>query len=144
MPIAHINLLKGHSRAALRRVIVDVSEAMSTILEAPKDRLFVWITEHDHHLWGLAGAPADEALAHGTLAQLEVPFVQMVLMDGRPKEQFQAMIAAVTESVAAATGCDASKIRVHIARGDPEGWGIGGVPASVLRAAEIADRARRQ
>ena len=102
MPVAHINLLKGHSRDALRRVIVDVSEAMSTILEAPKDRLFVWITEHDRHLWGLGGVLAEEALAHGTLAELEMPFVQMVLMDGRPKAQVHAMIAAVTESVAAA------------------------------------------
>ena len=50
--------------------------------------------------------------------------------------------AAVTECVAAATGCDASKIRIHIARGDPNRWGIGGVPASVLRAAEIAARAQ--
>ena len=142
MPVAHINLLKGHSRDALRRVIVDVSEAMSTILEAPKDRLFVWITEHDHHLWGLGGAPADEALAHGTLAQLETPFVQMVLMDGRPKAQWHAIIATVTGAVAAGTGCDKAKIRIHIAPANPDGWGIGGVPASVLRAAEIAARAR--
>ena len=66
----------------------------------------------------------------------------MVLMDGRPKAQLHAMIAAVTESVAAATGCDSSKIRIHIARADPDVWGIGGVPASVLRAAEIAARAQ--
>ena len=30
MPVAHIHLLKGHSRAALRRILVDVSEAMWT------------------------------------------------------------------------------------------------------------------
>ena len=62
MPIAHINLLNGHSRAVLRRVLVDVSEAMSQILEAPKKRLVVWISEHERHLWALDGIPAEEAL----------------------------------------------------------------------------------
>ena len=52
MPVANINLLKGHPRESLREIIVGVSEAMSKILEAPKDRLFVWITEHDHDLLG--------------------------------------------------------------------------------------------
>lgn len=142
MPVAHIHLLKGHPRSALRRIIVEVSEAMSRILETPKDRLFVWITEQEHHLRGLGGVPAEERLAQGTLAELETPFVQMVLMQGRPKEQFHAIIAAVTEIVASATGCDARKIRVHIAVADPDGWGIGGVPASVVRATEIAARGR--
>src|SRR5208283_5173128 len=105
MPVAHIHLLKGHSRAALRRIIVEVSDAMSKILDSPKDRLFVWITEQDRHLRGLGGVTAEEALAHGALAELETPFVQMVLMEGRPKEQRHAMIAAVTEFIAAATGC---------------------------------------
>ena len=142
MPVAHINLLAGHSRAQLRQIIVGVSEAMSKILGAPKDRLFVWISEHQHHLWGLGGVPAEEALANGSLAELEMPFVQMVLMEGRPKEQHHAMIAAVTDVVAEATGCDKSKIHIHIAPGNPDGWGIGGVPASLLRAAEIAARAQ--
>jgi len=141
MPVAHINLLTGHSRAALRQVIVEVSEAMSRILQAPKDRLFVWISEHERHLWGLGGVPAEEALAHGSLADLEMPFVQMVLMEGRPKEQAHAMIETISEILARVLGCDKQKIRIHIAGADPDRWGIGGVPASVLRAAEIAARA---
>ena len=48
MPVANVHLLKGHPREALREIIIGVSEAMSRILEAPEDRLFVWVTEHDH------------------------------------------------------------------------------------------------
>ena len=141
MPIAHINLLNGHSRAVLRRVLVDVSEAMSQILEAPKKRLVVWISEHERHLWALDGIPAEEALAHGSLEELETPFVQMVLMGGRPKEQFHALIAVVTDILADVLGCDRKKIRIHISSGDPDGWGVGGIPASIVQAVEIAARA---
>jgi len=130
MPVAHINLLEGHSRAELRQVIVEVSEAMSNILQAPKDRLIVWISEHKPHLWGLGGVPADEALANGSLAELELPFVQA-----------HALIETVSEILARVLDCDKQKIRIHIAPADPDRWGIGGVPASALRAAEIAARA---
>ncbi len=140
MPVAHINLLKGHSRAELKQIIVRVSDAMAEILVAPKDRLFVWITEHEHHLFGIGGMPAEEALAGGNLAELEMPFVQMALMDGRPQEQFHACISTVTRIIAESIGCDPKNIRVHIASANPDHWGIAGVPASILRKSEIAAR----
>jgi 4-oxalocrotonate tautomerase family enzyme len=140
MPVAHISLLKGHSHSELKQIIIRVSEALAEILVAPKDRLLVWITEHDHHLFGLGGLPAEEALADGSLAELEMPFVQMVLMEGRPKEQFHSAISTVSRIVAEIIGCDPKKVRVHIELGNPDRWGIGGVPASILRKSEIAAR----
>lgn len=142
MPVAHINLLKGYPRETLRQIIVEVTDAMSRILGAPKDRLMVWISEHDHHLWCLGGVPAEEALAKGERRALETPFVQMVLMDGRPAQQFHDAMAAVTDIIARATGVEQSHIRVHIAAANPDYWGIGGVPASVSRAGELAARAK--
>ncbi|WP_298284897.1 tautomerase family protein [Acidocella sp.] len=141
MPVAHINLLKGHPRAVLRAVIAEISDAMAEILAAPKDRLEVWITEVDPELWGIAGATAAEALASAPRGQVEMPFVQMVLMEGRPKEQHHRIIAAITEILARNLGAEKSRIRVHIAPAQPDSWGIGGVPASVARAAELAARA---
>ena len=140
MPVAHINLLKGHSRAELTQLIVRMSDAMSDILATPKDRLLIWITEHDHHLFGIAGQTAEEALTGGRLAELEMPFVEMVMMDGRPKEQFDAAIPTVSRVIAEVLSCDPKRIRVHISLANPDRWGIGGVPASVLRKAEIASR----
>jgi len=141
MPVAHINLLQGHPRAVLRSVIAEVSEAMSSILAAPKDRLEVWITEVDPELWGIAGVPAAEALKTTPRAQVEMPFVQMVLMEGRPKEQHHRIIGAITEILHRNLGTEKARIRVHIANAQPDGWGIGGTPASVARAAELAARA---
>src|SRR5271166_2812069 len=106
MPVAHINLLKGHPRAALRQLIGDVSEAMAEILAAPKDRLEVWITEVDPDLWGISGEPASDVLAREPRASVEMPFVQMVLMEGRPIEQHHRIIAALSEIIAEVLGLD--------------------------------------
>jgi 4-oxalocrotonate tautomerase family enzyme len=144
MPVAQINLLKGHSPEALRQILVEVSSVMSRILGAPKDRLIVRIVEADPALWAIGGVPASEALVSGKREELEIPFVQMVLMEGRPKEQFHALIEAITEIVARGTGIHRERIRMHIALAHPDNWGIGGVPASVARAKELAERARGQ
>jgi 4-oxalocrotonate tautomerase family enzyme len=141
MPVAHINILQGHKRATLRTIIAEVSDAMSTILSAPKDRLEVWISEVDPELWGIAGQTAAEVLATTPREQVEMPFVQMALMEGRPVTQHHAIISAITEILHRNLGAEKNRIRVHIAPVQPDSWGIGGTPASVLRAAEITARA---
>lgn len=142
MPVAHINVLQGHPRSALRQLIAEVSDAMARVLQAPKDRLEVWVTEIDPELWGVCGEPASEVLAREPRAQVEMPFIQMVLMEGRSKEQHHAIIAELTAITARVLGTQADRIRVHIAGADPDRWGIGGVPASIRRKAEIEARAR--
>jgi 4-oxalocrotonate tautomerase family enzyme len=140
MPVAHINLLKGHKTETLHRIIAEVTEAMSRILMAPKDRFMVWISEIDASLWGVAGQPASEALAGTDRAEIEIPFVQMVLMEGRPLAQYHAVMDEISEIIARALPCDKARIRVHIAQAQPDYWAIGGVPYAVLRADEIAAR----
>ena len=142
MPVAHINLLRGHSREVLREIVVETCEVMARVLGAPKERLIVWITENDPDLWAIGGIPAGEAFAEGDRRTLETPFVQMVLMEGRPKEQLHAVMAGISEVVSRATGIDIGRVRVHVAPAQPDTWSIGGVPAAVARAAELAARAR--
>lgn len=142
MPVAHIHLFKGHSRTALRTMIFDVTDAMSRILKAPKERFMVWITEIDPELWGVEGRPASEALAERDRAAVEMPFVHMVLMEGRPLSQYHAVIDEVSAAIARALRSDKSRVRVHLVQAQPDYWGIGGVPYSVLRADEMAARAR--
>lgn len=144
MPVAHINVLKGHSRPQLRKAIVDVSAVLMRVLEAPADRLEVWVTEIDPELWGISGVPAKEVLEGNPMKEVEMPFIQMVIMRGRSKEQHHALIEGVTAAVANALEMGPQKIRLHIAETEPDLWGIGGVPASVRRAAEIQARAESQ
>jgi 4-oxalocrotonate tautomerase family enzyme len=142
MPVAKINLLKGHQRETLRQILVEVSEAMSRILKAPEDRLIISINEVDLDLQIINGRIAREALElHGREA-VEIPFVQMVLMEGRPKEQLHQIIQELTAIISKATKVDPQRIRVHINLAQPDTWGIGGVPASILRKAELDARAK--
>ena len=144
MPVAHIRVLQGHSKAQLRALVCDVSATVARILQAPKDRLEVWVTEIDPDLWGVCGVPASEVLHSAPLEQTEMPFIQMVLMEGRSTEQHHALIREVTADVARILGTEQQRIRMHISETKPDLWGIGGVPAAVVRAAEIKARAAGQ
>jgi 4-oxalocrotonate tautomerase family enzyme len=142
MPVAHINLLQGHSKETLKKVIHDVSMAMADILSAPKDRLEIWVTEIDPDLWGVEGELASEVLKIKPRHQVEMPYVEMVLMEGRPVEQHHKIITTVTDILAQHLGTDRGRIRVHIANCKPDNWGIGGTAAAILRKAEIEARAK--
>jgi 4-oxalocrotonate tautomerase family enzyme len=141
MPTAHINLLQGHSRQELREVIVGVSDVMASVLGAPKDRLEVWITEHDPELFGVNGAPAVDGMASAPPRDVEVPLVLMTLMEGRPVDQHHALIARITAVIEDVLGTPSGRTRIGITTVGPDSWGIGGQPASVVRANEIAARA---
>jgi 4-oxalocrotonate tautomerase family enzyme len=144
MPAAHVHVLAGHARPQLRQLIAEISAVMARVLDAPAERLEVWVTEVDPELWGVAGEPAADVLHRLPREQVEMPFVQMVLLAGRPEEQHHALIAEVTAIVERVLGTAPGRTRVHIAEAQPDSWGIGGQPAAVVRAAEIAARAGRE
>jgi phenylpyruvate tautomerase PptA (4-oxalocrotonate tautomerase family) len=144
MPAAQINVLSGHPRASLQAAVKGVAAAMVDVLGAPADRLEVWVNEIPGDLWAFDGGLADEKFAeHGRFA-VETPFVQCTLLAGRPVELMQRFMAAVTDAVAGAIGADPQRVRVQIELADPDLWSIGGVPASIKRAAELAARAQQQ
>lgn len=140
MPAAIINLLKGHDRSKLKQIIRDTTDAMSKVLNAPKDRLMIWINEVEQDLWGLGGTPACEIEDYEARKSVEIPFVQMILMEGRPNEQLHEIMREITNIIAKNLDMDKSQIRVRISLAQPELWGIGGIPASVSRAKELEAR----
>ena len=102
----------------------------------------MWVNEIPADLWAFdGGGLADVQFAeHGRVA-VETPFVQPTLLAGRPVELMQRYMVAITDAVADALGADRDRVRVHVELADPDLWSIGGVPASVKRAAELAARA---
>jgi len=142
MPVANICVLEGHPRPVLKQLVREVSQAYARVTGSPIERVQAWITEVDPELYAIAGVSADEALARGERRDLEIPLVRLVLMEGRPVEQVHECIAVVTEVVGRVLGSDPKRVRVHVTRADPDHWGIGGVPASVLRRDEIEARER--
>lgn len=140
MPVANLHVLNGHPRENLKQWIRETSSALSEILAAPKDRLEVWVTEIDPDLWGISGDPASEVLARTPRREAEMPFIKMILMEGRTVEQLHRVIAELTAITARLLDVDPERIRVHIEHAHPDRWGIGGIPASIRRAAEFAER----
>ncbi len=140
MPIANIHVLAGHPRVLLQQMLRDASATLARVLDSPVDRLQVWITEVDPGLYAIAGEPADEVLQHTPRAQAEIPLIRMALMEGRPTELLHQVMAEMTAAVARHLGGDPMRIRVQIDHVAPDRWAIGGIPASVLRASELAKR----
>ena len=141
MPVANIHVLAGHPRPVLKQLLREASAAFAQAIEAPADRLQVWITEVDPELYAVAGEPADEVLTYTPRAQTEIPLIRMALMEGRPVEMLHRVMADLSAVVARVLGGDPQRVRVQIDHIHPDRWAIGGVPASVLRADELAQRA---
>lgn len=142
MPLATIVVLAGHPRPVLKSMLREFSTTLARIMAAPIERLQVWVQEIDPELYAVGGEPADEALAHEDRADVEIPLVRLVMMQGRPQDQADAAIRELTAVVARHLGGDPARVRVEIQSVPPERWGIGGQPASVLRRAEIEQRRR--
>ena len=141
MPIANIHVLAGHPRPVLKQLLREASAALALAINAPLDRLQVWITEVDPALYAVAGEPADEVLQQQARAQTEIPLIRMALMEGRPVETLHRVMADLSAVTARVLGSDPLRVRVQIDHVHPDRWAIGGVPASLLRADELARRA---
>ncbi|GLS16528.1 tautomerase family protein [Hydrogenophaga electricum] len=144
MPVANIHVLAGHPRPVLKQLLREASAAFARAIEAPPERLQVWITEVDPELYAIAGEPADEVLQRMPRGQAEIPLIRMALMEGRSTEMLHRVMADLSEVVARVLGGDPRRVRVQIDHIHPDRWAIGGVPASRARAAELAARAASQ
>lgn len=141
MPVANIHVLAGHPRPVLKQLLREVSAAFALAIDAPADRLQVWITEVDPELYAIAGEPADEVLARQPRSISEIPLIRMALMEGRPVATLHRVMADLSAVTARVLGADPARVRVQIDHIHPDRWAIGGVPASIARADELAQRA---
>lgn len=144
MPVANIHVLAGHPRPVLKKMLREASATLAEVIGSPIDRLQVWVTEVDPELYVIAGEPADEVLQQRPRGEVEIPFIRMALMEGRPVELLHEVMTALSEVVARNLGGDPKRVRVQIDHVAPDRWAIGGVPASVSRAKELALRAAGQ
>jgi phenylpyruvate tautomerase PptA (4-oxalocrotonate tautomerase family) len=140
MPVANIHVLAGHPRPVLKQLLREASATFARAIGAPADRLQVWITEIDPELYAIAGEPADEVLDRVPRGEAEIPLIRMALMEGRPVETLHHVMAEMSAVVARHLGGDPQRVRVQIDPVNADRWAIGGVPASVARAAELAAR----
>jgi 4-oxalocrotonate tautomerase len=70
-----------------------------------------------------------------------VPLVRVDIMEGRPPEMIEELHRKLAELVSETLDTPIERVRTYITQFPAEAWGIGGVPASVVRRDEVAARA---
>jgi 4-oxalocrotonate tautomerase len=69
-----------------------------------------------------------------------MPLVRIDILEGRPPETIERLHSEVAALVAEIIGSPLDRIRTYVTEIPAENWGIGGVPASVARKAEVDAR----
>ncbi len=71
-----------------------------------------------------------------------MPLVRIDIMAGRSPEQIQELHERVAALVAEILDSPIDRVRTYITEFPPHAWGIGGVPADVVRAGDVQARAQ--
>ena len=132
MPVAHF-YLTSCTQAQERRLLEEGSVRYAAVLDAPVDRVRMFVHHHPATAMATAGRIVAETGRHA-------PYLTALVLRGRPIATRHRLIAELTDLVVEVLGVDRALVRVHIVEVDPDGWGIAGVPASVIRRDELAAR----
>ncbi|MFV0457856.1 MAG: tautomerase family protein [Actinomycetales bacterium] len=134
MPVAHFHLTDC-SDEQRRDLLVQASRSYAEILQAPIERVRIFVHALPAAAVAVGGVPLDET--GGT-----APYFTALMMRGRPEQVRARLLAEFTDLCVSVLGAQRDSVRGLITEIDPAGWGIGGRPASAVRADEIAQRAR--
>lgn len=130
MPILEIHLVEGTcSPEQHRTLLTTMSARYAEVLGSPLERVRAYLVPHRPEHWATAGVPGDPA-----------PYFTAIVLAGRPAEQRHRLLGAFTDILVEVLGVPRELVRGRIIQVDPDDWGIGGVPASAARRAEIAAR----
>jgi len=136
MPVFEVHLAEGQHTAEQQQELLRRSAALyAEVLGSPVDRVRVLVTLHRPELFFAGGKLLSED-------PRPAPYFSFVVLEGRPVEERQRLLAGFTDLLVEVLGVERSRVRGGCRRIAPEDWAIGGTPASVLRAAEIEARAK--
>lgn len=132
MPVAHIHTT-GSTPEQRRQIGAEVTRIYAEVLEAPVDRIRVFVVDH---------APADVTVAGVNVADGGEPatYFSAIVFASRTVDQRHRLLKEVSEALARILAVDLALVRGHILPVAPDDWGIGGVAAAVARGHEIAER----
>ena len=69
-----------------------------------------------------------------------MPLVRVDIMEGRPPEMIRELHERLAALVSEVLDTPIDRVRTYITQFPPHAWGIGGVPADVARAEDVAAR----
>lgn len=135
MPFIRVDVAEGLPREAKRRLLRETAELFAEITGSPLERVRSQVHELSRDDFAVGGISIAES-------GVQAPFVTLDLFVGRPTEQHTALIERISARVAEICDVPVDRLRLRINQIDPGCWGIGGVPASVLRQREIESRSK--
>lgn len=137
MPVVNFHLVEGLATPQqVSDLLKSASQFYCEVLNAPVDRVRGFITWHAPEHFLVAGQPVTENGLHA-------PFFDFIVLEGRPIDERQRLLAGFTDIVVRVLGVDRGLVRGRCTRVHPEDWAIGGRPASELRADEVRARAEQ-
>lgn len=141
MPVAQIYLVaQAYPPQAIADLLVEASAFYAAALypemeNPPIERVRIFINDVAPEHWATGG----KAVSQGGHA---APYFSCIAMKGRSADVIQAMMAGFTDLVVRHLGCDKALVRGRLIEIEAAHWFVSGQPASQVRAAEIANRAR--
>lgn len=136
MPILEYHLVENaYTDAQCEQLLVESSRLYAEVLKSPIERVRVFIHLHKPAMVATGGVPLNRG---GKSA----PYFHFLVLQGRPLEERHALLMGFTDLVVNLLGAERSLVRGGCWPIPPEDWCIGGVPASVTRAAEVQARAQ--
>ncbi len=134
MPIMEIHLAEGaYEDEQLERLSVECSRWYAKVLQSPIERIRVFIHEHRACAMAVDGVPVSRGAR-------PAPYFQFIVLQGRPVEQRHALLTGFTDLIVDILGVNRGLVRGGCWPIPPEDWAIGGTPASIKRAEEVAAR----
>ncbi|WP_437882926.1 tautomerase family protein [Pseudomonas sp. LRF_L74] len=135
MPIVNFHLLDGQLPADREAALLEgATRIYCEVLGAPPERIRALISRHAPKDFAVAGALCSAGGVHA-------PFFEFYVLQGRTADDRQALMAGFTELLVGTLGVRREEVRGVCRQVAADDWCIGGVPASVQRASEIAARA---
>ena len=134
MPILQYHLVEDqYSAAQIERLLLESSTFFAEALASPVDRVRVFANLHRPGAVAIGGKLVADSGARA-------PYFHFVTLEGRPVEERQKLLTGFTRIAVEVLGVEAALVRGACWPVHPDNWGIGGVPASVLRGQEIQRR----
>lgn len=132
MPVAHFQVTDCTPEQE-RRLLVEGSERYAAVMEAPVERVRIFVQHFDATAVAVGGRPLADS--DGAIAYFEA-----IAMEGRPPATRHRLLSELTDLFVDVLGIERDLVRGMVTEVAPDNWGIAGTPASVLRSAELAER----
>ena len=135
MPIMNIHLKEDcFNDEQITELLEKSSQHYCEVLECPIDRVRVFINTYPGNRMSVKGKVCTDPDDKGA------PYFEFIVLEGRSVDQIQQLIEKFTGLIASVLQVEQNLVRGACWPVHPAHWGIGGVPASLTRAREIAAR----